>query len=129
MALITMGLSSLVVHVSNMIYFRPRPLVNHDVNLLFYQPTDSSFPSNAMAVTFSIAISIWVINKKVGTILILFTSLYGLTRIYVGVHYPLDILMGALISIIVTFLVFKAKKILLPVLTWAIKMIRVFCLA
>ena len=129
MSLITMGLSSLVVHVSNMIYFRPRPLVNHDVNLLFYQPTDSSFPSNAMAVTFSIAISIWVINKKVGTILILLTSLYGLTRIYVGVHYPLDILMGALISIIVTFLVFKAKKILLPVLTWAIKMIRVFCLA
>jgi undecaprenyl-diphosphatase len=129
MALIVMGLSSLVVHVANMIYFRPRPFVNHDVNLLFYQPTDSSFPANSMAVTFSIAISIWVINKKVGTTLILLTSLYGLTRIYAGVHYPTDILAGASISIAITFLVFKAKKYLTPVLMWAIKMIRVFCVA
>ena len=51
-ALSSMGLSSLTVLVINALYFRPRPFVDHDVTLLFYQPTDSSFPANAVAASF-----------------------------------------------------------------------------
>ncbi|MYA62970.1 MAG: hypothetical protein F4X94_10420, partial [Dehalococcoidia bacterium] len=58
-ALSSMGLSGLAVFVLNMFYFRPRPFVDLDVNLLFYQPTDSSFPANSAAAAFGIAFGIW----------------------------------------------------------------------
>ena len=55
-ALTAMALSSLVVLISNALFFRPRPFDGLEgVRLLFYQPTDSSFPSNSAAVAFAIA--------------------------------------------------------------------------
>ena len=128
-ALTSMALSSLAVFIINSAYFRPRPFVDHDVTLLFYQPTDSSFPANPIAATFGIAAAIWVVNRRVGTALLLWTSLYGFARVYAGVHYPLDIIAGALIGIVITFLVFKLRDLLEPIPTWVIKAARIFCLA
>ena len=81
--------------ILNMFYFRPRPFVELDVNLLFYQPTDSSFPANSAAAAFGIAFGIWGVNRRLGWFAIAVAGLYGLARVYVGVHYPLDILAGA----------------------------------
>lgn len=128
-ALGSMGLSSLTVYILNLIYFRPRPFVDHDVTLLFYQPTDSSFPSNPVAATFSIAIAVWVVNRQVGTVLIFGSALYGLSRVLAGVHYPLDVVAGALIGVVITILVFKLRNLLEPIPTWIIKAARIFCLA
>ena len=66
-ALSSMGFSSLSVFIINAVYFRPRPFADHDVSLLFYEPTDSSFPANAVAVTFGIAIGVWGVNRRLGT--------------------------------------------------------------
>ena len=46
-ALAGMALASWMVFVSNGIFFRDRPFVDLDVNLLFYMPTDSSMPANS----------------------------------------------------------------------------------
>lgn len=128
-ALSSMAISSLAVFIINALYFRPRPFVDHDVTLLFYQPTDSSFPSNALAATFALAVSVWGVNRTVGTALIIGTGLYGFARVYAGVHYPLDIVVGALIASLVTYLVFRLKDLIEPVLTWVIKAGRILCLA
>ena len=45
----TMFIASAVVFISNLFYFRERPFTLSEVNLLFYMPTDSSFPSNTAA--------------------------------------------------------------------------------
>ena len=56
-------------------------------------------------------------------------GLYGFARVYAGVHYPLDIVAGALIGAVMTVLVFKLRDLLEPLLTWVIKAARILCLA
>ena len=128
-ALSSMGLSGLTVFILNMFYFRPRPFVELDVNLLFYQPTDSSFPSNSAATAFGMAFGIWGVNRKVGWFTIAVAGLYGLARVYAGVHYPLDILGGAAIAAVVTYAVFRISDLTMPILTVIIKVGRILRLA
>ena len=128
-ALAAMALSNSVVFILNFFYFRPRPFVDVDVSLLFYRPTDSSFPSNAVAAVFGLAFGIWGVNRRLGWFAIVAAGLYGLARVYAGVHYPLDILAGAAIAAVVTFLVFRLRDLLMPVLLLAIRLARTFHLA
>ena len=128
-ALSSMGLSGLAVFVLNMLYFRSRPFVELDVNLLFYKPTDSSFPANSAAAAFGIAFGIWGVNRKLGWFAIGVAAVYGLARVYVGVHYPLDILAGAAIAAVVTYAVFRTSELVMPILTAIIKVGRIARLA
>ena len=128
-ALGSMSLSSLVVFILNMYYFRPRPFEDLDVNLLFYQPTDSSFPSNAVAAVSGIAFGIWGVNRTLGWMALCATGLYGLARVYAGIHYPLDVIAGAAIAVPSTFLIFKLRDLLMPLPLWVIKFARVLRLA
>ncbi len=81
------------------VYFRPRPFATETVKLLFYRPSVSSFPSVPIAGVFVFASSISPVNRTLGLVLYLLGSLYGLARVYAGVHFPLDIVGGAAIGI------------------------------
>ena len=106
--------------IINHYYFRDRPYVLFpqiipEVKHLFYLPTVSSFPSYPAALTFAFAFGVWLRNKKVGIVLFVLSVVMGLARIYVGVHYPLDILGGAAIGIAVTYLFFWLLKLIQPI--------------
>jgi undecaprenyl-diphosphatase len=128
-ALTAMALSSLVVFIVNDMYFRPRPFETLDVNMLFYRPTDPSFPSNAAAAVFGIAFSVWGVNRKMGSWMIGAAFIYSFSRIYAGVHYPLDIVASILVGMIVSWLTFRLRDLLMPVLKLVIKAARILCLA
>lgn len=128
-ALSSMALSSGAVFIINAVYFRPRPFDNHEISMLFYQPTDSSFPSNSAAATFAIAAAVWGVNQRIGSILFATATVYGFARIYAGVHYPMDIGASALIAVIVTSLVYKGRHLIEPLPTIVIKAARILCLA
>ena len=129
-ALTAMALSSLVVLISNTLFFRPRPFDGLEgVRLLFYQPTDSSFPSNSAAVAFAIAAGVWCVNRRIGTALFIAAAVYGFSRVYVGVHYPADILGGVVIAIVVTALTLRLRDLMMPVLVAVIKAARLFAVA
>lgn len=93
-AVLALLLSGLLVGLCNLIYFRDRPFRYHDVNLLFYYPTDSSFPSNSVTVVFSLAATIWLRNQRWGWPMIGLAAGFALSRVYCGVHYPGDVLAG-----------------------------------
>jgi len=106
-------------YLISLIYFRPRPFVSHLVNLLISKPaSDKSFPSDHTALAFALAFSIYFslrqaqgkLNKKLGIFLLVLALIVGLGRIYVGVHYPLDILGGILVGFLTAFLVKRVKK-------------------
>lgn len=59
-----------------------------------------SFPSGHTAVFFAIAAAIFYFNKKWGMIAFVVATLVGISRIYVGVHWPVDVVAGALIGIL-----------------------------
>ena len=105
-AMMSLGIASILMLIINHFYFRPRPfnvLPADSINLLFYKPHDSSFPSNLAAVIFALAIPIFIHNKKWGGVLLGFAFLCSLGRVYLGVHYPLDILGGAFVGTLAAF--------------------------
>ena len=129
-ALTSIALSSFVVLVCNALFFRPRPFDGLDgVSLLFYQPTDSSFPSNSAAAAFAIAASVWCVNRRIGAALFVAAAVYGFSRVYVGVHYPADILGGAVIAVVVTALTLRLRDLVMPALVAVIKAARLFAAA
>ena len=102
--------SCLIVMIVNELYFRERPFNLHEAKLIFYAPTDSSFPSNSTAAMFGLSIPILKTRMKVGMMMLLASMCLGLCRIYVGVHFPGDVIGGvlvALLSFCVTILLFK----------------------
>ena len=101
-----LAVASLVVDwLINPLYFRSRPFVDHAVSLLFYEPTDSSFPANPATVAFAVATGVWLWNRRVGAALYGLAVLYALSRVYGGVFYPLDVVGGAAIGIAASLLV------------------------
>lgn len=64
----------------------------------------------ALAVFFSLAFQ--SINKNVKYFLLVFAVFVGYSRIYIGVHYPLDVLTGFLIGVGLGFLFFTFSKLL-----------------
>ena len=129
-ALTSMALSSLIVLIINNIYIRPRPFdVFEGLTVLFYRPTDPSFPANSAAAAFALAAGIWSVNKPIGTAMFLAAVAYGFARVFAGVHYPLDIVGGALIALAMVYAVSWLRKLLMPVLVVVIKAARILCLA
>lgn len=109
------GFSCLVVWVLNHAFHLvlwPRPCdafesARRAAETLFYFPTDPSFPSNGAAVLFALAAGMWFTNRKAGAVLFVLALLWSFARVYAGVHYPLDILGGAAIGIVISYIVYK----------------------
>lgn len=64
-----------------------------------------SFPSGHMAVFFALAMAIWFVNRKWSAWYFILAAAMGVARIYVGVHWPLDIIVGAIVGIVSALLV------------------------
>ena len=98
-ALLAVGFSNLAVLIINQFIFRDRPFVDHELTVLFYQPTDSSLPANPAAVAFAMAAGVWQVTRSLGLGLYLLAALWGTSRVFVGVFYPSDVLVGAAIGV------------------------------
>ncbi len=130
-ALTSMALSNWAVYITNWYYFRPRPFVEFpdQVTLLFYPPTDSSFPSNAIAAASAIAIAVWWADRRIGAAFLAAAGLYAFARVFAGVHYPLDVAAGFAIAAAVTAVVFTLFRLLRPIPDLVLKLARALCLA
>jgi undecaprenyl-diphosphatase len=80
-----------------------RPYLELNIVPLF-EETGFSFPSEHMAIFTAIAISMFLIDKRAGYIFSLIAILIGLSRIVIGVHYPVDILGGAIVGIVISLI-------------------------
>ncbi len=94
-ALLAMLLANAILKFINGLYFRPRPFTYDEVTLLFYHPSDSSFPSNAATVGFSLAMAVWLRRRRWGAWMLMLAGAMSLARVCGGVHYPLDVVAGA----------------------------------
>ena len=124
-----MGLGDGLIKLMNLLYYRPRPFTELPVRLIFYRPLDSTFPSNGTAVVFILATAIFLGNRKAGVIALAIASLYGFSRVFVGIHYPMDVLGGAAIGVLTSYGVWRLLPRLEPLPSWLVRLGRRLCLA
>lgn len=88
---------------------RPYELVE-GLKILVSKPADASFPSGHSGASFAAATAVFqCVPRKYGTPLLILALLIAVSRLYVGVHYPTDVLAGIGIGILLGL---AAKKIL-----------------
>lgn len=81
---------------------RQRPCwINEAVNLLIAVPTDYSFPSGHTMSSFVAAAIIMHTNKKWGIAAYILAALIAFSRLYLYVHFPTDIIAGAVIGTLI----------------------------
>ncbi|WP_156575604.1 undecaprenyl-diphosphatase [Bacillus luti] len=79
--------------------YQPFAVLPH-VNKLVDHTVDNSFPSDHTILFFSICFSFWLVRKKTGWLWLILALCVVISRIWVGVHYPFDVAVGALIGCI-----------------------------
>ena len=112
-----------LVSIIRFFYYSPRPfLVLQNVHQLLDHDMESSFPSGHAAFYFALAAGVYLYNKKVyppekylffrrvGYAYFALAGLIGFARIFVGVHWPLDIIAGAVLGIVTAWIINFTKE-------------------
>ncbi|MBS2965917.1 phosphatase PAP2 family protein [Actinocrinis puniceicyclus] len=61
-------------------------------------PADYSFPSDHTTFVVALAAGLWIVGRKLGIIAAILAAIEGFDRVYLGQHYPHDVLGGAVLS-------------------------------
>jgi|SRR3990172_9269398 len=88
-------------------FYVPRPFLFSDKPPLVDFLYDGSFPSAHTLLAFSAAATVWLWHKKTGWIFIMLAFLIAASRVLGGVHRPIDILGGVVISAGVSWLFYR----------------------
>ncbi|HBV03520.1 MULTISPECIES: undecaprenyl-diphosphatase [Mammaliicoccus] len=87
--------------IAGAIHSNNQPFVElNNVNQLIGHAIDNSFPSDHAIEFFSICITFLLFKKNLRYVWLAIAILVSFSRIWVGVHYPADILVGAILGII-----------------------------
>jgi undecaprenyl-diphosphatase len=107
---VSLGLALAVAHVVSGLVDRPRPFVAHPhaVHLFVAHAPDASFPSDHATAAFAIAMAVWLRDRRWGAALLVLAALLALGRVALGLHYPADVVAGALLGIAGALLVHVA---------------------
>ncbi len=97
---IAAGLAAGAGYIPKRLVARPRPArMQPGLHPLLSHPDAWSFPSSHTASAFAVAIACASgMGPIAGVIAVAWATLVGISRIYVGAHYPLDVTMGALLG-------------------------------
>ena len=117
----------LSAHVCKPLFHRLRPCYNADLQYLIYLPKGMAggrygFVSSHAANTFAVAAFLTPALRKdrnwMGIVLYLWAFISSYSRIYLGVHYPADILCGSLLGILIGLILWKVFQLVVVKKVW-----------
>lgn len=77
---------------------RPYDLLGYEI--LIRRLGDASFPSGHTSASFAAATALYAIHRSYGIAAYILAALIGFSRLYLGVHFPTDVFIGAIIGIL-----------------------------
>ncbi len=116
---ITLSISQLISHF----FYSPRPFIMEVGQTLIQHKPTGSFPSNHMTIFSSIAFAYYFsAQRQVGKLLIAVAWLVAWSRVYVGVHFPIDMFGAFFLALFVNIsglaLWNKYKEVILNFVLW-----------
>ena len=101
-------LGSLIINnnlIKNLVQ-RPRPFRTFpELQIIIPTPSEFSFPSGHTSSSFAAAAVFYRhLPKKLGVPSVVLAGLIGFSRLYVGVHYPTDVLAGVIMGILLSYM-------------------------
>lgn len=109
-----------IVELIRFIWYRPRPFIDHNVNLILEHPSTSSFPSGHATFYFALAAIVFLSLKKIsppqkflrgiGIFFLVAALIISFSRVYAGLHWPSDILAGAIVGIFSAWFINNLSK-------------------
>ncbi len=90
-------------------YGRARPFVNLEgarqlITTSFFH---KSFPSSHAMVVFALAFTVLWFNRPLGAVMLVLAALVAWGRVFVGVHYPMDVAVGAILGGVVSYVMYR----------------------
>ncbi|MFI1166069.1 phosphatase PAP2 family protein [Streptomyces sp. NPDC020801] len=101
---------------------RPRPFLDHQgLDVLVSGKTDFSFVSDHATITMAMGVALFVADRRFGLVGIGLALLEGFCRVYMGVHYPTDVVGGFALGTAVALLLSPLAMLLLTPLLRAVE--------
>ncbi len=108
--------------IIHLVYYHPRPFIVHHVHLLVHHAADSSFVSDHAVLVFAIAWTILMRNERIKYPVFIWATIVAISRIYIGVHYPVDVIGSALLAFGTSLLVIHYLKKWEPVMQFMFRL-------
>lgn len=86
----------------------------HDIVVLHCN-TDGGFPSVHAVIAAAAAAGLWLVDRRLGIVAALAATVMAFARVYVGAHYPRDVLAGLALGVVVGL---SGYLVMRPVLRW-----------
>jgi membrane-associated phospholipid phosphatase len=98
-ALSAAALAGILVTVLKAAFDRPRPpLADPGLDPVGTVPLSASFPSGHAATAFAAAVAVGVLFPRLRKPLLLLAAVIAVSRVYLGVHFATDVLVGSLLG-------------------------------
>ncbi|MBQ7976220.1 MAG: phosphatase PAP2 family protein [Clostridia bacterium] len=112
---ICLAIALVITHISGTvilknIFARTRPFIEANVPIIINPPSGYSFPSGHTSSSFAAATVLSGFYKKYAAVFYAVATLIAISRVYLYVHYPSDILGGAVLGIAVGIICIKLKN-------------------
>src|SRR5436853_5233522 len=99
-ALASAALALLINQLIATIWHRQRPFASHpSAHVWGARSHDPSFPSDHASAAFAIAFAVFLFDRVAGSIFLAAAAVIGVGRVFIGAHYPVDVLAGCLVGL------------------------------
>ena len=119
-AYLAAAIAYVVNFVIHHLYDRARPYEAHHISHPWSSSTDASFPSDHTSLSFAIAFAVLMFDGVAGAIFLVLAVLIGAGRLFIGAHYPGDVLAGVLVGLVAALVV---VKLLRPFVLWVVRLV------